>query len=576
MVLAGTQVISNVGDTARFGSILFQILAPIQLAILLFLSAMTAASAVAQEKDKKNLVLLLLTRMSNHELVLGKLFSSLLNIFVMLLAALPLFMLITLFGGVSVTQIIRVYAVTAVTTFAAGSLGSLFAFWREKTFQTLAMTSVAIVVWLAICEAIGAGIFGREIFGVSHTTWAAGGSPLRAILEAVRPTLSVDSGLGAVGNSVHLHLIVSFGIAIILNYIAISRVRIWNPSNEVRRQQASDEVAESIWGPGYVVQGATNPPEDEEARRGHVDARATNRQIADAKTRQVWDNPIIWREICTQAHGRKIIVIRVTYLLFGVAVGWYLIATSAASGSNVTPSAIPTAAESLVPFFLVSLVIINALAVTSITGERDGLALDLLLATDLMPREFVFGKLGGVFYVTKEMVIAPLVICIALWIFQGLSFEHLCYLCGGLLVLDVFVAMLGIHLGMAYANSRTAITLSLGTVFFLFLGVATCIMMMISFSGSFQVQLAPFLTFILGGSLGLYVSLGARNPSTAILLASLLVPFMTFYAIVSFLLHYTLALFLVTTVTFGYTTAAMLVPALYEFDFAMGRTTTPE
>jgi hypothetical protein len=79
----------------------------------------------------------------------------------------------------------------------------------------------------------------------------------------------------------------------------------------------------------------------------------------------------------------------------------------------------------------------------------------------------------------------------------------------------------------------------------------------------------------LGGSVGLYVSLGYRNPSPAIQLASLLLPLATFYSITSFLLEHSLAVFLVTTVTYGFTTAAMIMPALYEFDIAMGRTKTP-
>ena len=44
---------------------------------------------------------------------------------------------------------------------------------------------------------------------------------------------------------------------------------------------------------------------------------------------------------------------------------------------------------------LVSLVIINALAVNSITNERDGQALDLLLVTDISPAEFVFWETLG-------------------------------------------------------------------------------------------------------------------------------------------------------------------------------------
>ncbi len=103
--VTGAQIILNVGDMAQFGTILFQILALLQLALFVFFAALGAASNVCQEKDRRTLILLLLTRMSNMELVLGKLFASMLNIFVMLLAALPLFMLTTLFGGISFVQV---------------------------------------------------------------------------------------------------------------------------------------------------------------------------------------------------------------------------------------------------------------------------------------------------------------------------------------------------------------------------------------------------------------------------------------------------------------------------------------
>jgi hypothetical protein len=140
----------------------------------------------------------------------------------------------------------------------------------------------------------------------------------------------------------------------------------------------------------------------------------------------------------------------------------------------------------------------------------------------------------------------------------------------------LFVAVLGIHAGMVYFNTRHAIATSLGTVFFLFVGVATCMWMMIAFSGSFQAQLLPFCALFLVGGLGLYVTLGVRNPSAAIGVASFLCPFATFYAITSLLLGWTLGVFLVIVAAYGFTTAAMLVPAIYEFDVATGRTTIEE
>ena len=64
-----------------------------------------------------------------------------------------------------------------------------------------------------------------------------------------------------------------------------------------------------------------------------------------------------------------------------------------------------------------------------------------------------------------------------------------------------------------------------------------------------------------------------RNPSAAIGWASLACPLLTFVAITSFLQGQTLGVFLVVVGTYGFTTAAMLIPAIYEFDVATGRTT---
>jgi hypothetical protein len=383
-------------------------------------------------------------------------------------------------------------------------------------------------------------------------------------------------------------------------------VRVWNPSREAR--PATEEAApESIWGlegelaPSTLPAAATTESQPQDYRGtakelvaagtgfrqrtiGELAAEATLRRGRQArrsvvsgqevKSRQVWDNPILWREIRTWAYGRRVLVIRLAYLLlFALALAAIMRVVNAPAGFDRWDVATPLLLLSVVSFILV-----NAQAVTSLTSERDVKALDLLLVTDLTPKEFVFGKLGGVFYNAKEMIVLPILLCGYLWWIGELSFENLLYLVGGALVLNVFVAMLGVHAGMAYSNSRSAIGTSLGTVFFLFIGVAVCIYIMISFSGSFHFQLLPFAALMLGGGVGLFVSLGARNPSTAIGVASLLCPFATFYAITSSLIEppQTLGVFVTLAFTYGFTTAAMLVPAIYEFDVATGRTTGGE
>jgi hypothetical protein len=99
---------------------------------------------------------------------------------------------------------------------------------------------------------------------------------------------------------------------------------------------------------------------------------------------------------------------------------------------------------------------------------------------------------------------------------------------------------------------------------------------MVAFTDSFETQFGTFFGAIAGGGIAMYVALGWRNPSQALGWASGLTPFFTFYIITSFLVGHFGTVFLVTVLTYGFATAAMLVPAIYVFDVATGRTTVHE
>ncbi len=99
---------------------------------------------------------------------------------------------------------------------------------------------------------------------------------------------------------------------------------------------------------------------------------------------------------------------------------------------------------------------------------------------------------------------------------------------------------------------------------------------MMAFQTSFQNQFQAFAAFIVGGGIGLYCALGARRESNAIAWASGLAPVATFFAITSVLKGDYGAAFLVIVGTYGFATAALLVPAIYEFDVTTGRTTAQD
>lgn len=559
-IVTGNQPLKTAGVASRFGADAFALLAPLEMAVATLFSALLTSAAVAQEKDRKTLVLLLLSRLTNSELVLGRLLASLLIVLMVVAASAPFFFILVLLGGVSYGQVGRVLAVTVMSALAAGSLGSTIALWREKTFQALAMTILVLVLWLLGWQAIAAGALGETVAGVDAKSLATAMSPWLAVLTAAQSDLNLGSKLLASPHTASLwgvspvaaFLACSGGAIALLNGLSIAMVRVWNPSRETRAESREKSNAATA------------------ATAATVDGRVHH---APGKLREVWDNPILWREMRTLAYGKKVVLIRVAYFIVAALAAAVLYSFLAdTSGTAPWTNRIPLAAQALTPLMVVSVLLVNALAVTSITSERDSRALDLLLVTDLTAKEIIYGKLGGVLYNAKEMLVLPLLLVGYAW-WQGFATtENLVFAVIGYLVMQLFAAVLGIHCGMTYSNSRQAAGVSLGTLLFLFIGISVCMRMMVALEGGFLQQLTAFIGFIAGGSVAMYATLGWRLESRAMQLASIVVPAATFFVITSFLKAQYGSVFLVTLLAYGLATAAMLVPAVDEFDVATGRT----
>jgi hypothetical protein len=252
------------------------------------------------------------------------------------------------------------------------------------------------------------------------------------------------------------------------------------------------------------------------------------------------------------------------------------------------------AAYGLIPVGVLSLLLVTAQATTAITSERDTGALDLLLVTDLTPQEFIFGKLWGICYNTKEFLLPPLLLA-GLYAAYGflatppaghpellkpMNATALLCVAGAGLVVMAFAVVLGIHVALRTPNSRLAVINTLSTIFFLTVGTLICIGLIL-INGRFEYQWSSFVFFLVAGVGGLWWVLSADRPSAALTCASWFCPLSVYYAVVNILVAKPgsqesadpLWTFLVIVGAFGFAVAAMLIPLLSEFDVALGRTT---
>lgn len=564
---------ATLGETASFGLLLFQIVAFVQLLLTLFFATLSAASAVSQEKDRRTFVLLLLTDMRDYEIVLGKLLGALLPILSLLGVSVPVLALLLLLGGIDPEQVFQAVLVLVAAAVGAGSLGGLVALWRDKTYQALALSVLFLVLY--ICLSQGIATVGPAVApGADWATIQAWLDPFVAMLSVLEPPIAGGSAIAPAYGFV----LVTLGFCAALNGVGIWKLRKWNPSGEPIMQRE---------GPGIITD-----PESSEAVEAEKRARA---HAAPGAVRQVWANPILWREVRTLAYGRRPLLVK---FAFGIVLA--LILYFAVSELN-RPGGRPVfaAAYGLVPVAVLSLLLVAAQAVTSITSERDGGALDVLLVTDVSPKEFVFGKLLGVLYNTKEYIIPPLLLAGFYAIRGALSrtppgtsegevlaanFGPLVAVAGALVVLFGFATALGLHVSLRITQSRLAIGHTLGTVFFLSIGTLISIYLIVINGGSFGNQWFSFISFLVLGIGGLLYVLSADRPSPALTLASIVCPLAMFYCVVNVLIGGKpgteesadpLIPFLALGAAFGFAVYAMLFPLVTEFDVSLGRTAQP-
>ena len=545
--IIGFQQVQQIGDVASFNGILFSLLSHTQLTLVLFGASLYGASSIAHEKDRRTFILLLITRLRDSEIVLDKFLCGLLHVGTVYLAALPVFMITGLLGGVGFDQMAQVYAITLGALLVSGATGVLVAVWRDKTFQAVALTMLAVVLSVLLIEIVAALGSGKFVAGVPLSLWCDCLSPYRAIASVIGSESSLTETVPWFGRASWAYLAASVAFAAAYITVAIVKLRVWNPRGEPIQQPDSVEGAETPEGAG-----------------------AKKRSIS--KVRTVGANPILWREIATRAYGTRPILIKTGYfLIFGVAAAALFWDPPASSD----PSTHLLVARWIGLLEIISLLLINAQAVSAVTSERDLNSIDLLLATDVTPKEFIYGKLFGIAHNAREMILAPLALLLICG-FQGLiSPLGAVYSALTFCVFVVFVSVLGIHAALRHGSTQKALANSLGTVFLLFVGILICLFLIL-WSGRFEAQWSSFILFIVIGSIGLWVSLSANAPSNAIGLTAAIAPFATFYCVIAFRVGDRTAPFLVGSGTYLFAVMALLVPLVSEFDIATGRTTAEE
>lgn len=164
--------------------------------LTVFIAPATTVNAVSSEHERRTFDMLLATPLSATQMLLGKLVTALAFLLLLILAVMPLFSIIVLFGGVQVGDLTRVI----MTVLISAVLGALLGLTCSAiTRQTYAAT---LLCYAILATAIGGTLFAANLWSVTHSMLAAPPqyvvanplSAMAAVLASTRPPDIITPG----------------------------------------------------------------------------------------------------------------------------------------------------------------------------------------------------------------------------------------------------------------------------------------------------------------------------------------------------------------------------------------------
>ncbi len=463
---------ASLADLAKRATQVFEQVSMIQLALVCILAPIFTAGAITQEKDSQTFNILLTTPLTNGQIVFGSLLSRLFFVAVLLLAGIPLFCIMMVYGGVTGDKIALSIALAGCTALLTGSLAITISVVRVGTGRTIFSFYLAIAIYLIVVYSLASwsGLIPPEAEPApgkdERMSWLAAFHPFLALGATLGRTPPPDFGSVAhygfpcsylLARPQHSYLALTTAASLLLIIFSLAFVRRGAKEGEAT-------ILNRIF--GYRRQAQSDP---EKARRARLIRR----------------NPIAWREAVTSASAGGGPILR--YSVFGSGLVFAILLLAYYLKGNLTTADTRLWLYAAVAVELgITLFIATTTAATSMTREKESNTLELLLGTPMTSDTIIRGKIWGLVHAAGPMLLVPY-LTIGLFLFfdvitgrafrgEGpvVSWEAAVTLPILLVCFTAFACMVGLQASIKARRTLTAVFTSMGLVLAVFAVTGGC------------------------------------------------------------------------------------------------------
>ncbi|HMC65556.1 MAG TPA: ABC transporter permease subunit [Gemmataceae bacterium] len=423
---------------AQFTESFFHRFAIVEFVAVLLLTPACTAGALAEEKEKKTLEYLLTSDLYSHEIVVGKLASRLAYLVLVILTGLPFLSLLQLLGGVDPNLVLAAFAVTGLTMLSLASLSILNSLYSSKPRTAIFLTYIETTAYLLVSVVLP----WANGWATSHgwlTDWFTGGNIMVAIgrlfFTQTFPgvPISLPPGVVALGTTlgdVLLDYALFHGVvaAVCIIWVAF-RFRPYSRKFASRGRRRSFAV--TLW------------------RR---------------RLPRIRSEPMRWKELHAEPtfrFNRTGMIVTAIFLWAGLVFILFVFLAAWTAGSYSSDGDAAPAMNSAIRVFGTAVACLLWIGVavrasTSISGERDRLTLDSLLASPLENDAILRAKwLGSVLCVRRGWWVLAAMWMAGMWT-GGLSPLAVPLLIAAWLAFASFAAHVGLWFSLTARSSFRA------------------------------------------------------------------------------------------------------------------------
>ena len=438
MALAGKTIVTTI--------ITFQFIATQIIAIIIL------STSISDEIYHRTLGLLMTTPIGSFQIVMGKLFSKLLQIILLLAISLPLLAIVRIFGGVPWEYVLSSLCITLTAVIFAGSLSLYFSINNRRAYVVIIKTVVTLGILYFFIPTITtvlirprwlyAPVFRNPIivlpllvallhinpFGAMSVNTAMMISPTAAAMLPAAPT-------GASFLFWHLHCILMLGASALLIAISVKIVR------KVALRQATGQIES--------VTNRMRAKKSKKSSRLHAKLPELPGII-----RPVTGTPVLWRELRAPmiqgAEGRNSII-GLFVAIIALLITYWICNNEKCLDESFTHTSY------VIMFTIVGSIFTMILSATSVTSEKETRSWPILLATSMDEWHILLGKAAGVFHRCLPiwlLMIGHIFLFICIKYIHPVAMIHLPILTTGLIV---FLTGAGLYFSARFNRTTSAV-----------------------------------------------------------------------------------------------------------------------